>query len=397
VPNDYDLSALHERMQWYVDENILPCVNTLVMRGTDIIDIARLGYMDLDSRRPLREDAIYRMYSNTKIITSVAAMQLFEQGRFALDDPIERFLPEFSDMTVLKADAETAEAVEPSAEPMRVRHLLSHSAGLSYGFIEPQSLIDQTYAGAGIDILSSFSLTLEGLCEKLGRLPLAYHPGSAWRYSFATDVVARLVEVLAGARFDDYLKANVFEPLGMVDTDFWVPPEKADRFITQYAPEDLFDAMKPGLVKVDDPIEGSYNKPRALLSGGGGLVSTVSDYLSFVRMIVNGGNWQGAQLLQPATLALMRTNQLAPGIGVSFPMWDMPGTSFGLGFALKTRLAAGDPECMMDEYHWGGMAGTHSWMAPRANLTGMCMTQRMPGFWHPFSHDFKAEVYRLAG
>jgi CubicO group peptidase (beta-lactamase class C family) len=280
---------------------------------------------------------------------------------------------------------------------MRIRHILSHSAGLSYGFIEPTSVVDQAYAAAGIDILGDDSLTLEALCEKLGALPLAYEPGTSWRYSFGTDVVARLVEVCGGARFDDYLKANIFDPLGMNDTDFWVPPDKRDRFVTMYAPEDLFDPMKPGLTKADDPHDGTYTRERTLLSGGGGLVSTVQDYLAFVRMIVSGGSWQGATLLAPETLALMRTNQLAPGVGVRFPMWDMPGTVFGLGFALKETLTPDEPAGMQGEYHWGGMAGTHSWMAPAAGIAGMCMTQRMPGFWHPFSHEFKTLAYRIAG
>jgi CubicO group peptidase (beta-lactamase class C family) len=153
--------------------------------------------------------------------------------------------------------------------------------------------------------------------------------------------------------------------------------------------------MKPGLVKADDSHEGVYNSERNLLSGGGGLVSTVQDYLAFIRMIVNGGSWQGAEILKPETISLMRTNQLAPGVGVSFPMWDMPGTVFGLGFALKETLNEGDPALMQDEYHWGGMAGTHTWMAPRADITGMCMTQRMPGFWHPFSHEFKSLAYQI--
>ena len=396
VDSGLDFSPIHDRLSFYVDEGILSCANSLIMRGTDVIDFQRFGYMDLESQAPLAEDAIYRMYSNTKIVTSVAAMQLHEQGAFGLDDPVADYIPAFADMQVLKADAESAADVEPAAEPMRIRHILSHSAGLSYGFIEPQSMIDQAYAAAGIDTLSDFSLTLESLCEKLGALPLAYHPGTQWRYSFATDLVARLVEVVSGKRFDDYLKTHIFEPLAMHDTDFWVPPEKTDRFTTMYAPTDFLDPMKPGLVKVDDAQDGSYTRKRALLSGGGGLVSTVQDYLAFIRMIVNGGTWQDARILSPETLSLMRTNQLPAGIGVNFPFWDMPGTVFGLGFALKAQLAEGEPAGMLNEYHWGGMAGTHTWMAPEAGITGMCMTQRMPGFWHPFSHEFKALAYGIS-
>jgi len=397
VEHDLDLAPLHAAMQRYVDDNILSCVSTIIMRGTDVLDYATFGYMDLDSQAPLREDAIYRMYSNTKIVTSVALMMLYEEGRFELDDELGKFMPEFSDAKVLRAGATSADDVEPASSPILIRHILSHSAGLSYGFIEPESVVDQAYIAGGLDVLSNFNMDLEEFCHKAAQLPLAYQPGTSWRYSVATDVCARLVEVLSGLKFDQFLRARIFNPLGMVDTDFWVPPEKADRFITMYAPVDLLDPMKPGMVKADDPASGQYNQPRKLLSGGGGLVSTMADYMTFIRMIVNGGEWQGVRILKPETLLAMRTNQLAPGVHVAFPMWAMPGTVFGLGFALKETLQDGDPAGAQDEYHWGGMAGTHSWMAPNAGITGMCSTQRMPGFWHPFSHEFKAMAYGLAG
>lgn len=393
VDSDRDFSAMHDRMQWYVDQNILSSVNTLIMQGDEVVDFQTFGYMDLESRTPLRGDAIFRMYSNTKLVTSVAAMILHERGLFDLNDPLSKYMPEFSDLPVLTADAKSITDVEPMREPIRIRHILSHSAGFSYGFIEPDSVIDQAYNAGGSNIFASFGSTLEEVCSKLAKHPLAYQPGSQWRYSLATDVTARFVEVVSGMRFDAFLQQEIFGPLGMVDTDFWVPPEKRDRFTTMYAPVDLMDPMKGGLNKADDAQTGEYCGERALLSGGGGLVSTVADYLSFIRMIVGQGSHNGVQILQPDSLAAMRTNQLAPGVGVSFPMWDMPGTTFGLGFALKETLAADDPAGMQDEYHWGGMAGTHSWMAPHSGLTGMCMTQLMPGFWHPFSHEFKAAAY----
>ncbi len=387
---------MHERMQWYVDQNILSSCNSLVMKGTDVVDFKTFGYMDLDSRRPLTADAIHRMYSNTKIVTSVAAMMLFEAGRFGLDDPVAEYMPAFAAPKVLRADAARSDDVTAAAGPIRVRHILSHSAGLSYGFIEPGSVIDTAYAAAGIDGFGD-GATLESLCNAVAALPLAYEPGTGWRYSYATDVVARLVEVLSGMRFDAFLKKHIFEPLAMHDTDFWVPPSKRERFVAMYAPNNPLDPMQGGLTLADDPNTGTYTRERSMLSGGGGLVSTVADYLSFVRMIVNNGSWNGAQILRKATLVLMRTNQLADGVGVQFPFWAMPNTVFGLGFALKTAAAPGEPAGAVGEYHWGGMAGTHSWMAPNANLTGMCMTQRMPGFWHPFSHDFKRLAYALAG
>lgn len=397
IENDLDFSELEARMRRYIDDDILSCCATLVMQGTDLVHHQTYGYMDLDSRAPLRSDAIYRMYSNTKIVTSVALMRLVEAGQCALDDELSQYIPAFADPVVLKPDAQSASEVESASRPIRIRHLLSHSAGLSYGFIEPESVVDQAYLNGGMNVLGDFSLDLEEFCDRASKLPLAYHPGTSWRYSIATDVCARLVEVISGQRFDEYLDAHIFGPLGMVDTGFWVPPEKSERFVTMYAPEDLLDPMKPGQVKADDPVEGSYNAPRKLLSGGGGLVSTQADYLTFIRAIVNGGSWQGTTLLQPETLELMRTNQLAPGVGVAFPMWAMPGTVFGLGFALKEEVTPDEPAQSQDEYHWGGMAGTHSWMAPRAGITGMCSTQRMPGFWHPFSHEFKSLAYQIAG
>lgn len=394
---DIDFSTMHERMQWYVDQEILSCCLTLVLRGTEVVDFRTFGYMDLESRRPLTADAIFRMYSNTKLVTTAAAMMLYERGAFALDDPLSNFIPAFAEPAVLRSNAESVAEVEPLAAPITLRQIMSHSAGLSYGFVEPESIIDQAYTAAGINPLLNDSLTLEALCEQLAQQPLAYQPGTDWRYSFATDVLARVIEIISGQRFDAFLEEHIFQPLGMADTGFFVPPEKRERFTTMYAPTDLLKPMQGGLVKVDDPMDGPYTQPRAFLSGGGGLVSTAGDYLTFLRAIVNGGEWQGVRLLRPETLTLMRTNQLPGGVHVRFPMWEMTDTAFGLGFALKQVPGAGEPETARDEYHWGGMAGTHSWMAPRAGITGVCMTQRMPGFWHPFSHDFKRMVYEKLG
>ncbi|MFU8817027.1 MAG: serine hydrolase domain-containing protein [Pseudomonadales bacterium] len=397
MPTDVDFTDLHQRMQWYVDQEILSCCVALVLKGTDVVDYRTFGYMDLESRQPLRQDAIFRMYSNTKLVTSVAAMMLLEQGHISLDDPLSRFLPAFAEPSVLRPNAESLADVEPLAAPISMRQVFSHSAGLSYGFIEPTSLVDQAYMAAGINPLSNQDMTLESLCDSLARLPLAYQPGTSWRYSFATDVLARVIEVVSGQAFDAFLQEHIFTPLGMIDTGFHVPAEKHDRFVTMYAPVDVFAPMQGGLVKADDPREGSYSRPKKFLSGGGGLVSTVADYLSFLRAIINGGEWNGVRLLQSQTVALMRRNQLPSGVGVRFPMWEMENTVFGLGFAVKVAPGAGEPDTATDEYHWGGMAGTHTWMAPRADLCGVCMTQRMPGFWHPFSHDFKRMVYEKMG
>jgi CubicO group peptidase (beta-lactamase class C family) len=325
-------------------------------------------------------------------------MTLFEEGRFKLDDPLEAYLPEFADMKVLKPDAGGLDDVEPTSDSIRINQVLSHSAGLSYGFIEPESIIDMAYSEAGVNPLAiAPEMTLKRLCKRLAEFPLVYQPGTFWRYSLGTDVAARLVEVLSGLDFDVFLKQRIFDPLGMVDTDFFVPEEKQDRFTTMYAPTNLLDPMASGYVKADDPYKGTNSQPTSFLSGGGGLMSTLVDYLAFVQMLVNDGEWNGQRIISAETLDMMRTNQLPDGVGVNFPFWKITDTTFGLGFALKEKPADGEPETAIGEFHWGGMAGTHLWMSPGANIAGICMTQRMPAFWHPFSHDFKRLAYQIAG
>ena len=400
-----DFSELHQRMQWYVDQEIIPCCNTLVLRGTEVIDLKTYGPLSHEKSvvngqpmgRDLPEDAIFRMYSNTKLVTSLAAMILYEEGCFKLDDKLESFLPEFADMLVLKSDAKEASDTETAEHSITIRQIMSHSSGLSYAFVEPESLIDRTYTAAGINPMAMEGKTLESLCTELGKLPLAFQPGTQWRYSLGTDVLARLIEVWSGQRFDQFLKQRIFTPLEMFDTDFFVPVEKHDRLTALYMPNDLLDVMASGYSLLDAI---AITKTPTFLSGGGGLMSTLPDYLSFIQMLINNGTWNGTTFVKPETLDLMRSNQLAEGLGVNFPMWDMTGTVFGLGFALKERPADGEPASAIGEHHWGGLVGTHSWMSPNAGgngISGICMTQLMPAFWHPFSHDFKRLVYKITG
>lgn len=397
VDRGYDFSALDKRMQWYIDSEILGCCASVVIKNGEVVHFNTQGFRDVESQDALREDAIFRMYSNSKLVTSVAAMILIEDGRLELDAPLAKYLPEFSDLSALKSDAKSVDDVEPLASAPTVRQAMSHSAGLSYGFIEPMSVVDQAYTAAGIDILGDRTMTLADLSNRVASVPLAYQPGTAWRYSFGTDILARLVEVASGEAFDDFLSSHIFAPLAMPDTGFHVPEHKHGRLVSMYAAGDLFDPMKPGLPKVDSSESGQYLIKPSLLSGGGGLVSTISDYVRFLLMLRAGGSLDGVRIISEESVLKMRTNELAQGLHVSFPMWAMPGTVFGLGFAVRDSLTEEDHPSAMGEYFWGGMAGTHSFFSPKADLIGFNLTQRMPGYWHPFSHDWRAEVYRVAG
>ena len=387
-----NFNALDKRMQWYVDEQILSCVATVVLDGTEVVHVARHGYRSVHDHCPLEADSIFRMYSNTKLLTSVALMMLCEAGDVALDDPLAEYLPEFSQMRVLRSNASNETATDPLRRPISIRHILSHSAGFSYGFLEPRSAVDQAYNAADINPVSSPGYTLKSLAERLSELPLAFQPGTSWRYSFATDLCARVIEVISGLHFDEYLSAKLIRPLGMSDTDFCVPEDKQQRLVSMYNAPDLLDPMKSGFDLSDTELDRRTERP-TFLSGGGGLVSSVSDYTTFIQMIIADGTWNGRQYVKPETLTLMRSNQLAPGVSVDLPGLKMPNTVFGLGFALKTEADGPPFQSSAGEYHWGGMAGTHAWIAPSAGISGLCFTQRMPGFWHPFSQEFRRFVY----
>ena len=381
---------MHEALAKRIEDGFLVMAATVVLEGQDVVDLHLAGHRDREAGASIALDSIYRIYSNTKPITSVAAMTLWEAGKFHLDDPVEKHLPALSRLTVLREGATDAADAEPLDTPPTVRQLMCHNAGFSYGFLM-ESPVDALYQAEG---LLTGSLSLTEMVERLGKLPLARRPGERFQYSVATDVLARLVEVWSGQRFGDYLAASIFEPLGMVDTGFHVPAGKHSRFCANYAPVDPLDPLKPGIVAAPESLGGGYLEPKPFQSGGGGLVSTIGDYTRFVQMLMGDGALGDTRILDASTLAEMRRNQLPDGMAVEFPMWVMPGTVFGLGFAIKTAPAAGEPDAAVGEYHWGGMAGTHSWMSPTAGIAGIIFTQRLPGFWHPFSQDFKRLLYQ---
>ena len=384
----YDFGALHAAMRRYVDGEILPCVSSAVLVGRDVVDVACAGWADRERREPLRTDHVFRVFSNSKLVTSCAALLLLEEGRFALDDPVERWLPQLAGRRVLRPGATTLDDTEPARRAITIRHLLGHAAGLAYGILPTGSPLDDAYrARAVLDAESP----LAAMIDTIAPLPLAFHPGEGWAYSIALDVVGRLVEVLAGERFDAFVERRIFAPLGMTDTRFAVRDGEAGRLVGLYAGADPLDPSRPGLSRVDDyPWPGAFVRPVPRLSGGWGMVSTLPDMVALVRGLLPGG----PTLLKPETLALMASNQLPPGRWIGFPrLGEIVGRGHGLAGAVTVTPTPYDPP---GELQWGGIAGTHWWISPRAGVAGVIMTQRHWSFWNPFYFELKQHAQRAA-
>ncbi len=388
----YDFGEVNSAMQKYVDRQIIAGVSTAVLHGQELVHLHCNGWADREHQIALRDDHLFRIYSNTKLITSMAVMQLIEQGKLALDDPADYWLPQLRNRRVLRPGATSLDDTEPAQSAITVRQLLNHTSGLSYGLLDHGSLLYKAYNE--VRILNAFT-TLEDMMNLLEPLPLSFHPGQAWQYSIATDVLARLVEVVSGKRFDQYLQLNIFNPLGMDDTGFFVPEAKHARLSAYYGGTDPQNILQRGLRRLDkSPYPGAFLQPVARLSGGGGLVSSMHDMLALMRSFLHGGE----SVLKPESIQLMMQNHLPAGQGISFPgVGDVPNKGFGLGGAVTLYPSESDPPGSEGEFEWGGIAGTHWWISPRHNLAGVLMTQRLMSFWHPFSFDFKRLAYRGAG
>jgi CubicO group peptidase (beta-lactamase class C family) len=388
----YDFSAARTAMQRYVDQEIIPGVSWAVLRGRDVVDQQCVGFADREANIALQPDHIFRAFSNTKIFVTCAVMLLVEAGRIGLDDAIEKFLPQLGNRTVLKAGATSLADVEPARSPITIRQLLTHTAGLSYGIFDPGTVLFKAYNEARI--LNPLT-PLTDMIDRLANLPLSYHPGTAWEYSVATDVLGRVVEVVSGQALDAFIKARIFDPLGMVDSGFYVPDAEQGRLVALYNGADVLDPMKPGLTRADNlPYPQAYRRPFPRLSGGGGLVSTLPDMLALVRALLPGSD----ELLKPETLRQMMTNQLAAGQTIRFAnLGPIPGKGFGLGGAITFAPTPFDPPNSTGEFQWGGLAGTHWWICPQANTAGVLMTQRYMGFWNPFFFEFKRLAYQAVG
>lgn len=373
----------------YIEPGKIAGCQVLVARHGVPAYFRSFGFMDLERRRPMRDDTIFRIYSMTKPITSVALMQLFERGRFQLNDDVYRVLPEWRQQKVYVSGEGEAMVTRAPAGPMTFRHLLTHTAGLSYGWSDHP--VDKLYRARGI--VRQRGETLQSFVEKLADVPLFSDPGTRWMYSYATDVCGYLVEALSGKPFARYLQEEIFEPLGMRDTGFWVPPEKRDRFAANYE-------RTPGkrLRLVDDPQASPYLEEPTFASGGGGLVGTTADYFRFCEMLRRKGAFEGVRVLGARTLELMTKNHLPGGGDLAsvalgaFSETPYAGIGFGLGFAVTVDAVAAGSPCEGD-FFWGGAASTIFWVDPRDDLVVIFMTQLMPSATFNFRGQLKNLVY----
>jgi CubicO group peptidase (beta-lactamase class C family) len=385
---DYDFRPAHAAMQRYVEGNILAGISSAVLVGRDLVDVNCVGWADIEAGTPLRVDHIFRVFSNTKLVTSCAALLLFEEGRFQLDDPIEKYIPQLANRRVLRPGAALLDDTEPAKGSITIRQLMSHSAGLSYGIFDPGTPIFKAYNERKV---LNPATTLADMIDVLADLPLVYQPGTSFEYSVAIDVIARLVEIVSGESFDRFIQARILGPLGMVDTGFVVPEQDQGRLVAYYAGADLMQPMKPGLTRTDDsPYPGAYLRPVPRFNGGGGLVSTLPDMVALIRSLLPGG----PTLLKPATIASLMNNQLPDDVWMRFAMMgELVGKAHGLAGGLILKPSPFDHPDSQGELYWGGVAGTQWWISPKRNMAGVMMAQRQMAFIHPFSFEFKRLAY----
>jgi CubicO group peptidase (beta-lactamase class C family) len=360
------LARIGVAMQRHVDEERLPGAATLIARRGRVVHLETVGWADVEARRALEPGTIYRIYSMTKPITVVAALLLWEEGRFQLDDPIAAYLPELEGMAVLRGLERDVPVLTPASRPPTIRHLMTHTAGMTYGALEEDTPAERMYAEA--ELLRP-DRTLAQMVSTLGRLPLLFDPGSRWLYSVSIDVLGRLVEVVSGQSLSRFFQERIFGPLGMADTSFAVPGAASGRLATLYGPAEL-----GGLTPIPAPCGRDFTRLEPMCSGGGGLVGTIVDYARFAQMLLSGGELHGTRLLAPRTVALMASNHLPPEAG---PYGNPPhaGHGFGLGVrVLRDPGLAGQLDGV-GSFGWSGLAHTDFWVDPANEVVGVFMAQ----------------------
>ena len=377
----------------YLDTGKLPCMATLISRNGQIVHEAYRGRDELGGGDPIGPDTIFRIYSMTKPITSVAAMMLFEESKLRLDHPVHHYIPEFADTEMwVKGTLDDYETRKP-LRPMEVRDLFTHTSGLTYGFLM-QHEVDALYRREKIGRPDE---TLEEMCKRLAKLPLLFSPGTRWNYSHSTDVLGRVVEVASGQSLDQFFRERIFGPLNMVDTDFFVPEEKLPRLMACYSRD-----PETGKVSQSDgkgAESKAYRAQPPLLNAGGGLVSTLRDYHNFCLMLLHGGALNGTRLLSPKTVEFMRLNHLPENRTIrqmgdkTFSEARMEGNGFGLGGSTIVNVADTMQPGSVGTFSWGGLANTFFWIDYEEEMIAIQATQMIPSGCYPLRPQFQQLAY----
>ena len=367
------LRRIGDAMRRLVEDGTLAGAVTLVVRRGRVAHFEATGLMDLEARRPMERDAIFRLASMTKPVTVTAVMMLFEEGYFLLDDPIADYLPEFAGTKVFVRQAGDGVEVADLERPITIRHLLMHTSGLTYDYY-PDDPVARIYAREQIGRLDE---TLANKVRRLVALPLAHQPGIGWTYGLSHDVLGRLVEVISGQPFDVFLQQRLFAPLGMVDTGFFVPRQQLSRLAPVYTPDG-----RGGLRR--DESQRDRSKAPAFLAGGGGLTSTAADYARFCQMLLNGGALGSTRPLGRKTVELMTANHWTGATSPYPPGFPArAGYGFGLGMRALVDVAQSSVPGSAGEYGWGGAQSTNFWIDPREELLGVLMVQLVPSNFRP--------------
>jgi CubicO group peptidase (beta-lactamase class C family) len=387
------LARIDRHFARYVEDGRLPGWLVLVSRRGRIVHLATCGRRDLEADLPVERDTRFRIFSMTKPVTAVAAMQLYEEGAFSLKDPVAAFIPSFADMAVYRDGPASGPRTEPASRPMLIWHLLTHTAGLTYGFHHAHP-VDAMYRDAGFEWVPRPGADLAECCDVWAGLPLLFEPGSEWNYSVASDVLGRVVEVVSGQSLDRFFAERIFGPLGMADTGFWVEGRATAELAALYAA-----GPQGRAVRFDQLGARALGRP-SCLDGGGGLVSTVADYHRFTQALLGGGELDGARLLGSRTLAYMARNHLPGGADLEsfgrrlFAETTFDGVGYGLGFAVLLDPVANKVLSSAGEFAWGGAASTFFWVDPAEQLTAIFLTQLVPSTTYPLRSELRQLVYQ---
>ncbi len=368
------LAAIPAKFASFIEEGKVPGFVTVVAREGKVVHFEAFGQRDVERGKPMIKDTIFRMYSMTKPITGVAIMILVDEGKLRVSDPVSKFIPEFADSKVLVQGEDGTTELAPATTPLTIKHLLTHTSGLTYG---RNPKVREFYEQHGVQIPHESPLTLEEFAKRAAKVPLICEPGSAWHYGISIDILGRVVEVASGRPFDAFLEERIFEPLGMKDTGFFVPPEHMERFAANYK-----RTKEGGMELLDDPKDSPFLKPPRLPSGGGGAVGTAADYLRFAQMILNGGELDGVRIVSEQSIGELTKQQLPPELGNTPLGSALPLISRGIGFGYAGAVVMeGYNHTLIGSagtYAWGGLASTDFWVDPKQELIGMVLTQLTP-------------------